>query len=564
MPRNSCYYVLLILARLFPTIYTVNAGSFNYSLCAEIAYQTYSNDPNNSFLYDQQGRPTGNLSNAWGISYYSCKALCGTEDNSGYYDWGFLSQGVSSWLIPWLALTAQLPFETKDKPTNFIALLLALGSPSLVAYSLSLTILNTRRINQKFRQIKEESQILHRPLQIKAMKAARFILIEMQHVPIRVHNGRRREIAQLIVHPDNWAWWCSLRQKLLTTKRKWTYSLYAQVGWVCISQLLAIIDFFTSASSDSSIGIGLAINSLWLWMIPIVLGWVYVGNQNHAESVKAALTDTDVPVLGSERNLKRESIGIRDRTTYDDYVTPLRDSSHRHELPRDRRPQQEGESSPRDSTLNNAAPDAGLDTEQEHTSVASYQVAPMLQQWPNSISGHPETIYPSRSDDTELQALMTDRQLSTTSRLQAIGQHIQPPLENDAMFNSLPQTFLGFSIAGDDLEPGPIFNYARVWTHMNASNQVAEAFLTLSMRQKQRETVDGHEWEEDPDRWNENLQGTPEQISQYISPSHQDLQDLPVHAPASAALVHNCVTAAFVAIFLQWGTTGAAIVIAFK
>ena len=457
-----------------------------------------------------------------------------------------------------------MPFETKDKPTNFIALLLALGSPSLVAYSLSLTILNTRRINQKFRQIKEESQILHRPLQIKAMKAARFILIEMQHVPIRVHNGRRREIAQLIVHPDNWAWWCSLRQKLLTTKRKWTYSLYAQVGWVCISQLLAIIDFFTSASSDSSIGIGLAINSLWLWMIPIVLGWVYVGNQNHAESVKAALTDTDVPVLGSERNLKRESIGIRDRTTYDDYVTPLRDSSHRHELPRDRRPQQEGESSPRDSTLNNAAPDAGLDTEQEHTSVASYQVAPMLQQWPNSISGHPETIYPSRSDDTELQALMTDRQLSTTSRLQAIGQHIQPPLENDAMFNSLPQTFLGFSIAGDDLEPGPIFNYARVWTHMNASKQVAEAFLTLTRRQKQRETVDGHEWEEDPDRWNENLQGTPEQISQYISPSHQDLQDLPVHAPASAALVHNCVTAAFVAIILQWGTTGAAIVIAFK
>ena len=323
MLGNSCYYVLLILIRILPTTCTVNAGSFNNSFCAQIAYQTFSNAPNNSFLYDQQGRPTGNLANAWGISYDSCKVLCGTEDNGGYYDWNFLSQGVSSWLIPWLALTAQLPFETKDKTTNFIALLLALGSPALAAYSLALTILDARRINQKFRQIKEDSQTLHRPLQIKAVKAARFILTEMQHVPIQIFNGRRREISQLIVNPDNWALWCSLRQKLLITKRKWTYSLYAQVGWVCISQVLAIIDFFTSASSDSSIGIGLAINSLWLWMIPIVLGWVYVGNQTSAESIKNALTEVDVPALGSERNLKGECIGIRDRTTYDDSSTRL-------------------------------------------------------------------------------------------------------------------------------------------------------------------------------------------------------------------------------------------------
>ena len=556
MLRNPCYYFLLILARLLLTTRTVNAGSFNYSLCAEIAIQTYSDAPNNSFLYDQQGRPTGNLAKAWGISYYSCKTLCGTENNSGYYDWGFLSQGISSWLIPWLALTAQLPFETKDKPTNFIALLLALGSPALCTYSLALTILGTRRINQKFRQIKEDSQTLHRPLQMKAMKAARCILIEMQHVPIQIYNGRRREISQLIVHPDNWAWWCALRQKLLITKRKWTYSLYAQVGWVCISQLLAIIDFFTSASSNSSIGIGLAINSLWLWMIPIVLGWVYVGNQNYAESVKAALTDTDVPILGSERNLKRECIGIKDRTIYDDSSTRLRDSLHRHELPRNGHSQQQGEPSPRDSSLNTAAPDAGLDTEQEHTSAASYQLAPVLQQWPDSLSDQPETLYPSQSGDTELRVLMTDRQISTTSTLRATEQQLQLLLEDDAIFDSLPQTFLGFSIAGDDLEPGPIFTYARVWTHMNASKQVAEAFRTLTRRQKQRETVNGEEWEEDPDRWNENLQGTPEQMSQYISPSHEDVQDFPVHAPASVDLVHNCVTAAYVAILLQWGTTG--------
>ena len=120
-----------------------------------------------------------------------------------------------------------------------MALLLALGSPSLIIFSLTLTILDARWINQKFRQIKEENKSLrpHRPLQIKAIKAARALLIDSQHIPIQIFNGPRREIAHLIACPENWAWWHSLREEIQKTKRKWTYSLYAQVGWVCVSQL---------------------------------------------------------------------------------------------------------------------------------------------------------------------------------------------------------------------------------------------------------------------------------------------------------------------------------------
>ena len=547
MLRNICYSVLLALTGILPTTYTVEAGSFNYSLCAKIADQTFTNAPNNTFLYDQHGRPTSVLANAWGISYHSCKVLCGTEDNTGYYDWGFLSQSVSSWLLPWLALTAQLPFETKDKTTNFSALLLVLGSPALSAYSLALTILNARRINEKFRKIKEDSQTLNHPLQTKAIKAARSILIEMQYVPIQIYNGRRREISQLIVHPDNWAWWCSVRRKLLITKKKWTYSLYAQVGWVLVVQLLAIIVFFTYSSRDTSIGIGLAINSLWLWMISIVLGWVYVGNQDSAKSIKDALTDTNVPVLGPEVNLKRDCIGIRDRTTYDGSSIQI--------LFEERPRQQEGPSL-RGSALNPAAFDVGLDTEQEHTRAASHKVS----------SNRPDTLYPSRSDDAELQTLVTDRQIITTSTTNTLGteKHLPLPLEDDEFSESHQQTFLGFSIAGDELEPGSIFNHARIWTHMHASKQVAEAFLMLTRRQRQRETVNGREWEDDPGRWTENLQGTPEQMSRYISAIHEDRRHFSVHARASADLVHNCITAGLVAVFLQWGTTGAAIVIAYK
>jgi hypothetical protein len=54
----------------------------------------------------------------------------------------------ATWLIPWLALTAQLPFETKERLTNVMSLLMILGSPHLAAYSLSLMVLTPRWINR--------------------------------------------------------------------------------------------------------------------------------------------------------------------------------------------------------------------------------------------------------------------------------------------------------------------------------------------------------------------------------------------------------------------------------
>ena len=563
MPRNPCYYELLVLLCILPATFSFGP-SFNHTACAERASQLYFNNPSQISLYDQHGRHTTILADAWGISYASCKALCGTRDNFDDYSWDLLSQGIGSWLIPWLALSAQLPFETKNKTTNIAALLLTLGSPALAAYSLALTLLNARRVNRKFRHVREENQWVHHPLQYKAIKAARSILIETQHVPIQIWNGRRREISQLVVHPENWLWWCSLRRKLLMTKRKWTYSLYAQVGWVCVSQLLAIIDFFTAKSiADSSIDIGLAINSLWLWMIPIVLGWVYVGTQNSAESVKAALTDTDVPTLGSERYLKGECIGFRDRTAHDYSSVSLQHSLDSNEPPRNE--SSEGEGPPRfsDSALDNAAVVSGHETEEEYTSPISIQDAHFRHQGPSSPY-LPKAVRTSTFNDIELKDFKLDPHAGTSSNLQATKQESQPALNFQSPLKLLPQTFMGFSIAGDDYAPGPIHNYARVWTHTNAIDRITESFLMLTHRQQQQETVDGSEWETDPKRWKMNLKGTPEQMSRYLSPLHEDLKSIPLHVPASSVLTQSCITAAFIAMCLQWGTTGAAIFIAYK
>ena len=541
----------LTLVTVFPALLGVNAGSFNYSYCAEIARTIFYENPNNISLYDEHGEPTSNLSKAWGISYYDCKNTCGAQDNTGYYDWGFLSQGVASWLIPWLALSAQLPFETKGQTTNLVALFLAIGSPALITYSLALRILGARWINSKFRQVKENNATLRRPLQTKAIKAARSILIETQHVPIQVYNGPRREIAQLIVNPENWAWWCSLQNRILIRKRKWTYSLYAQVGWVCLTQLLAIIDFFTSASSNSTIGIGLAINSLWLWMIPITLGWVYVGTQDSAGSIKAALVDTIVPSLAPDRNNNGECFGFRDRTVADDSSMTPQDSFNGGE----QAPQHE-KASPINSFLDSGLPKIDPEIDRKHTD-STLSISPReLEKPPVSFTDHPENSYTSHSEHLELYGHSRYPLKGSESTLTTLEGQTQS-LSDDLVCSSLlRQNFLGFSVAGDEIEPGPIFNYARVWSHMSAANHVAESFRRFTVRQKMRQPVThGKSWNKCLDRWDENLQGTPQEMSKYISSDNSDAEIFPVHAPASARLVLNCVTAAFVAMFLQWGTT---------
>lgn len=126
-------------------------------------------------------------------------------------------------------------------------------------------------------------------------------------------------------------------------------------------------------------------------MIPVVLGWVYVGTQTSAGSVKAALASIGVPVLGQERAVTGKCIGMHDRTTFDE-----------------------------------------------------------------------------------------------------------------------SKTFLGFSVAGCELEPGPVFNYARIWSHMNAVQHVAEAFSALVRRQEEKRTVQGQPWNDEAGRQDDNLRGSPE------------------------------------------------------
>ena len=78
--------------------------------------------------------------------------------------------------------------------------------------------------------------------------------------------------------------------------------MLAQVFWVTIVVIISVVDFFTTAVDDSTIGVGIAVNCLWVWMIPITLGFVWVGTQNSAGTIRNALMKSEMCLIVGERS----------------------------------------------------------------------------------------------------------------------------------------------------------------------------------------------------------------------------------------------------------------------
>ena len=91
----------LTFAAIILFMFTPPARGLKNSNCALTVTNMYLDNPNALELRDQNGNPTNELSNAWGISYHTCRALCSTDDNASHsnYNWNYLAQGVGSWLL---------------------------------------------------------------------------------------------------------------------------------------------------------------------------------------------------------------------------------------------------------------------------------------------------------------------------------------------------------------------------------------------------------------------------------------------------------------------------------
>ena len=61
---------------------------------------------------DRNGNPVSNITDAVGITYERCIEWCSSAPEN--FDFPTFSRKFTAWLLPWLALISQLPFNGSD------------------------------------------------------------------------------------------------------------------------------------------------------------------------------------------------------------------------------------------------------------------------------------------------------------------------------------------------------------------------------------------------------------------------------------------------------------------
>jgi hypothetical protein len=100
-----------------------------------------------------------------------------------------------------------------------------------------------------------------------------------------------------------------------------TFSLVAQILAAGVAWLFTIASGFLESRGDRVVANQLSSGTLWLWLIPVIWGWVMVGTQNSADSIDEALKAdiayrTKEPPIGNGEALteKAEQRGIAVRS----------------------------------------------------------------------------------------------------------------------------------------------------------------------------------------------------------------------------------------------------------
>lgn len=208
------------------------------------------------------------------MTYQFCKENCGAGPES--IDWSAFLQQFSAWLLPWLALLSQLPYGAKHRADNLMSMLLAVGSPTLAAYSVALTILNSRWVADRFSNISYPNA-----------DYARLILSSLQHVSLKVTNEDGL-LASLIVLPENDDWWQDLIERLDFT-HTWSISAATSISWVFIAYIFTIVGTYTSHEDGNSLPDGPSVGSIWLWLLPVVIAWLQIEPKCDSRRLKKAM-----------------------------------------------------------------------------------------------------------------------------------------------------------------------------------------------------------------------------------------------------------------------------------
>ncbi|KAJ6602348.1 hypothetical protein B0H10DRAFT_1823065 [Mycena sp. CBHHK59/15] len=283
-------------------------ASVNFTQCFQDVKSNWISFNDTTGATDSHGNPVSDLSLATGITYALCVEACGT--GGGPFSWSQFSQQLSAWLLPWVALFFQFPFGSRFKYDNLMSVVLALGSPCLAAYSLSLTVLNKRWIARRFANI-----------QYPNSGRAALVLSSLQYAPLTV-NIDGNLLASLVVLPENDKWWRELAEWLdYADIHTWTLAGIASMIWVVLAYILTIIDAFNAISTDpNGNGQGLSgIGSIWLWTIPVCLGYLQLSPRCDTKRLENALNRANkvAHVAGTDGVIRASTLNARHALSFE-------------------------------------------------------------------------------------------------------------------------------------------------------------------------------------------------------------------------------------------------------
>ena len=194
---------------------------------------------------------------------------------------------------------------------------MTVGSPVLAGYSLAITRLNSRWLTRQFSN-------LHFPNE----DIIPFAISTLQHIPFRIDTSGSL-LPSLIVLPQNDRYWKHLEVVAKGT-RQWSIPMAMNIVWVLVAFLLTIVDSLVDFNNFINLpgDAGYSIVALWTYLLPLVVGWLYVGSQPEANHLCEALDgahDIAYVAVGEERILATKVTGhsaraIEPSTKHIDYV----------------------------------------------------------------------------------------------------------------------------------------------------------------------------------------------------------------------------------------------------
>jgi len=228
---------------------------------------------------DAHGHPVSDISSAVGITYALCKRACETGPEA--FNWQTFSQKFSAWLLPWLALISQLPFATRDRFENLTSVLLAVGSPTLAAYSVALTVLNGRWLARRLSDISHPN-----------VDHAFRIMSSLQQAPLNIIKDEGL-LPSLVVLPENDNWWEEL-VVWLDYIQTWSIAAATSILWVLLAYLFTVIGAFTglppNPMAETGGSDGQSVGTVWLWLLPIVIAWLQISPKCDIQRLRGALS----------------------------------------------------------------------------------------------------------------------------------------------------------------------------------------------------------------------------------------------------------------------------------